>query len=204
MQYLHARGIAHRDLKPENILLAEPGDIRTIRLSDFGLAKMFSQSVMATMCGTPMYVAPEVLEKAHRADQAGYTKMVDLWSLGVILYILLCGRPPFPRRKDAAGRPSKRLDYTAPLRMVGPAWAAVSEAAQDLVRRLLQCDPQRRLTIAEAMAHEWLRDEPAPEGPAPDGPGPAQSRITRQAAKRGRSGEVGNEAGGVKRLRSDA
>ena len=90
--YLHARGIAHRDIKPENILLAEPGTF-VVKLSDFGLSRVFDDSsFMKTMCGTPAYVAPEVLMSA---GTGGYTDAVDMWSLGVIMYVMLSGFHPF-------------------------------------------------------------------------------------------------------------
>lgn len=93
---LHSRGIAHRDLKPENLLLANPGDPASIKIADFGFAKIMSklpkvhgQQLMKTSCGTPEYVAPEVLQNV------GYDCKCDVWSMGVILYIMLCGFPPF-------------------------------------------------------------------------------------------------------------
>merc|ERR1712000_586434 len=93
IDYLHSMNIVHRDLKPENLLLKDDSDISEVKLADFGLSKIISDGVqkqlMQTACGTPGYVAPEVLT----AD--GYDKEVDLWSIGVITYILLCGFPPF-------------------------------------------------------------------------------------------------------------
>merc|ERR1712137_1413472 len=93
IDYLHSQNIVHRDLKPENLLLKADTDVSEVKLADFGLSKIISDGVqkqmMQTACGTPGYVAPEVLT----AD--GYDKEVDLWSIGVITYILLCGFPPF-------------------------------------------------------------------------------------------------------------
>jgi serine/threonine protein kinase len=95
IQYLHGKGIVHRDLKPENILLKSSTE-DSIKLSDFGLSRMLdSSSNMKTMCGTPQYVAPEVLTEGGGASKKGYGAACDLWSLGVILYILLAGYPPF-------------------------------------------------------------------------------------------------------------
>jgi len=83
-------GIAHRDLKPENILYTTPDTEAIIKISDFGLAKVVSnENFFITACGTPSYMAPEVL------TGKGYNNAVDFWSLGVILYVLLCGYPPF-------------------------------------------------------------------------------------------------------------
>jgi calcium/calmodulin-dependent protein kinase I len=90
IDYLHNMGIVHRDLKPENLLLKDNSVSAEVKLADFGLSKIVGQAVMMqTACGTPGYVAPEVL-KAQ-----GYGPEVDLWSIGVITYILLCGFPPF-------------------------------------------------------------------------------------------------------------
>jgi len=89
VDYLHQNNIAHRDLKPENLLLKGVDDTE-VMISDFGLSKIVGvQSMMDTACGTPYYVAPEVL------SASGYDKEVDLWSIGVITYLLLCGFPPF-------------------------------------------------------------------------------------------------------------
>ena len=91
LDYLHAKGIVHRDLKPENILLENDSKDAAIKVADFGLARMISgKDMMKTACGTPGYVAPEVLQNKGYSSGA-----VDLWSAGVILYILLCGFPPF-------------------------------------------------------------------------------------------------------------
>jgi calcium/calmodulin-dependent protein kinase I len=95
--YLHDMGIAHRDLKPENLLLSDRTKDAKIMISDFGLSKIFLEDeVMKTACGTPGYVAPEVLKRE------GSGREVDLWSLGVITYILLCGYPPFYDQNNVA------------------------------------------------------------------------------------------------------
>ncbi|RXN27476.1 calcium calmodulin-dependent kinase type 1D-like protein [Labeo rohita] len=96
VNYLHSMGIVHRDLKPENLLYFNPQDGSKIMISDFGLSKMEGTGdVMSTACGTPGYVAPEVLA------QKPYSKAVDCWSIGVIAYILLCGYPPFYDENDS-------------------------------------------------------------------------------------------------------
>lgn len=92
---MHTSGVVHRDLKPENLLYHSPDEDSKIMISDFGLSKMEDSGIMATACGTPGYVAPEVLA------QKPYGKEVDVWSIGVISYILLCGYPPFYDENDA-------------------------------------------------------------------------------------------------------
>jgi len=89
IRYCHAMGISHRDLKPENILYGSKENESIIKISDFGLARVVSNELMTTACGTPGYVAPEVL------SGKGYDNFCDFWSIGVILYVLLCGYPPF-------------------------------------------------------------------------------------------------------------
>lgn len=95
VDYMHEQGVVHRDLKPENLLYYSQEDDSKIMISDFGLSKMEDSGIMATACGTPGYVAPEVLA------QKPYGKAVDVWSIGVISYILLCGYPPFYDENDA-------------------------------------------------------------------------------------------------------
>lgn len=93
MAYLHSKGIVHRDLKLENILLADNSSKPTIKIADFGLSKVFSpQSALTTMCGSPLYMAPELLTVEQQGD---YSPAVDVWSVGIILFILLAGYSPF-------------------------------------------------------------------------------------------------------------
>ncbi|KAJ1904423.1 serine/threonine protein kinase, partial [Tieghemiomyces parasiticus] len=153
IKYLHDRGVVHRDLKPENILLADRSTL-TIKLTDFGLAKVVrdENTFMKTLCGTPNYVAPEVLVPGH---ERAYSRAVDMWSLGVILYICLCGFPPFSEdfAPPAMQFQIKEAIYSFP----PPIWDRISGDAVDLVTRLLQKDPERRLTVEEALVHPWMR-----------------------------------------------
>jgi len=148
LEYLHTAGIVHRDLKPENILLKNFDDISEFVIADFGLSKFASpQEVMNLPCGTITYVAPEVLKLR------GYGKMVDVWSTGVIAYVMLRGRLPFEA-------PHKRVIIhkilnTEPA-MVGPKWRLISALAKDLVGRLLTKAVNSRPTIKEALRHQWF------------------------------------------------
>ncbi|ORX91130.1 Pkinase-domain-containing protein [Basidiobolus meristosporus CBS 931.73] len=152
IKYLHDRGITHRDMKPENILL-DPRDPLRVKISDFGLAKIVGEeSFIKTLCGTPNYVAPEVLQPPQHRQ---YSKKVDLWSLGVILYICLCGFPPSPLGPPNMQSQIKEGIYGFP----SPYWDNISPEAISLIKQLLQVNPEKRLTVDEALEHPWMNME---------------------------------------------
>jgi len=147
IDYLHSKGIAHRDLKPENLLSVGTGDHEVIKVADFGLSKNFGDEKMMTSCGSPGYVAPEVLECET------YDKAVDMWSIGVILYILLVGYPPFYADNDPAlFKKIMACDYD-----FGEGWDVISTTAKDLVKNLLVKDPKKRLTAAQSLNHPFIK-----------------------------------------------
>ncbi|KAJ3023050.1 calcium calmodulin-dependent protein kinase type 1G [Thoreauomyces humboldtii] len=148
LNYLHDLGIVHRDLKPENLLLSDKSKKPKIMIGDFGLSKIFNdEEVMKTACGTPGYVAPEVLKRK------GYGKEVDLWSLGVITYILLCGYPPF---YDQNNIELFKLIMAGNYKFDKPWWNPISETAKDFIRKCLLVDPKDRQTAAEAIKHPFI------------------------------------------------
>ncbi|XP_076283296.1 ovarian-specific serine/threonine-protein kinase Lok [Lasioglossum baleicum] len=154
VSYLHDSGITHRDLKPENILLASPSDTTLAKVSDFGLSKLVdAQTMMKTFCGTPMYVAPEILSNIGRGS---YTNQVDVWSLGVILYACLSGTVPFNCHDKKMGLQEqiKRGYYTFP----PTKFAHVSDKALDLIQRMMTVNPRKRITIKQVLLHPWLQD----------------------------------------------
>ncbi|XP_063228881.1 ovarian-specific serine/threonine-protein kinase Lok-like isoform X2 [Bacillus rossius redtenbacheri] len=153
LQYLHASGITHRDLKVDNILLASEEAECVVKVADFGLAKLRDEnSVMATVCGSPMYVAPEVLKVRSTGS---YTSRVDIWSLGVLLYVCLSASFPFKRTaQHELVEDIMRGAYQFPQK----AWAGISKSAIDLVRRMLTIDPAARPSIEEVLRHPWLND----------------------------------------------
>ncbi|PRD31093.1 UNVERIFIED_CONTAM: MAPk-Ak2 [Trichonephila clavipes] len=152
VQHLHRMNIAHRDLKPENLLYSKCDPSGILKLTDFGFAKETTNlNTLQTPCYTPYYVAPEVLGPEK------YDKSCDMWSLGVIMYILLCGFPPFYSNHGLAISPGmkKRIragQYSFP----DPEWEHVSGDAKELIRGLLITDPAKRLTIEQVMNHKWI------------------------------------------------
>jgi calcium/calmodulin-dependent protein kinase I len=154
IRYCHDLDVAHRDLKLENIIYESKDDNAMIKITDFSLAKIIPDDVFAiTACGTPGYVAPEILEGQ------GYGKEVDYWSLGVILYTLLSGIPPFNEEKnDELFQRIKTADYYFP----SPEWDHVSGLAKDLISKLLVTDPDQRLTADGILEHEWMNDDGCP------------------------------------------
>jgi calcium/calmodulin-dependent protein kinase I len=145
--YMHSEGVVHRDLKPENLLYHSTDEDSKIMISDFGLSKMEDSGIMATACGTPGYVAPEVLA------QKPYGKSVDVWSIGVISYILLCGYPPFYDENDAnlfAQILKGEFEFDSPY------WDDISEDAKEFIRQLMCVDVDKRLSCEEALQHAWI------------------------------------------------
>lgn len=151
IKYCHENNIVHRDLKPENILYQSPNDDSIIKIADFGLATMLKSNQLLTVaCGTPGYVAPEVLKGL------AYGKEVDMWSIGVILYILLCGFPPFyDDNNKKLFLQISNANYCFP----DPYWTNVSNSAKDLIRNLLVVDPTKRLTPDQVLQHPWMFED---------------------------------------------
>merc|ERR1712176_161287 len=147
-QYIHSLGIVHRDLKPENILCLDEEDDTKIVISDFGLSKFAAPHTEMTMpCGTLAYVAPEVL------SMKGYGRKVDLWSLGCIMHLLLRGVLPFDgHTKDEVVE--KTLNKK--LNLKHKKFEKVSDAAKDLIAKLLIKDPKKRISIEDALKHPWF------------------------------------------------
>lgn len=152
IEFLHSHDIAHRDLKPENLLYtsAEPNAI--LKLTDFGFAKETNTSKsLQTPCYTPYYVAPEVLGPEK------YDTSCDMWSLGVITYILLCGYPPFYSNHGAPISPGmKKRIRNGQYEFPAAEWSCISRDAKQLIEALLKTDPDKRLTIHQVMKHNWI------------------------------------------------
>ena len=148
--YMHERNIVHRDLKPENLLLQNKDNDSDIRLADFGFAKRVKGNLsLSTQCGTPGYVAPEIL----KGDKYGLA--VDMWSIGVITYILLGGYPPFhDENQTQLYKKIKSGDFV----FHPEYWDVVSKEAKDLITRMLTVDHEKRMTAKDALNHPWIHD----------------------------------------------
>ncbi|KAJ5574295.1 Serine/threonine-protein kinase srk1 [Penicillium hispanicum] len=192
IEYLHeTSGVVHRDIKPENILFyqipfvpskhpkpQQPGDeekedegeftvgvgsggIGKIKIADFGLSKVIWDSQTMTPCGTVGYTAPEIVKDER------YSKSVDMWAMGCVLYTLLCGFPPFYDESiQVLTEKVARGQYT----FLSPWWDDISKSAQDLISHLLTVDPEKRYTIKEFLAHPWIRQTDEETTAAPDAP----------------------------------
>ena len=149
IRYCHKMGIVHRDIKPENIMIEkkEPNGLLRVKLIDFGVAKIFSLNVNhKTMAGSSIYMAPEVL-------RANYNESCDLWSIGVILYILLIGQPPFfGKNENEIFQAIKSGKYD----ISNKQYLSLSQNAKDLISKLLKYNPQERITAFEALNHPWF------------------------------------------------
>jgi len=159
--YLHEHDIVHRDLKPENILLDSRGNVK---ISDFGLAR-FDTTQMQSLCGTPQYVAPEVIRLGFGVvspENGGYGKGVDMWSLGVSLYHMLTSQLPFLEKdRNILFKKIEQGCYSFPSEL----WIGISEEAKDLVRRLLDINPKSRITAEQALCHPWIKGSTLPQIP---------------------------------------
>ncbi|KAJ5888363.1 hypothetical protein N7495_008404 [Penicillium taxi] len=192
IEYLHeTSGVVHRDIKPENLLFyptefipsksdkpkpvgdeekedeggfiagVGAGGIGKIKLADFGLSKVIWDSQTMTPCGTVGYTAPEIVKDER------YSKSVDMWAMGCVLYTLLCGFPPFYDESiQVLTEKVARGQYT----FLSPWWDDISKSAQDLISHLLTVDPEKRYSIKEFLAHPWIRETDEETTAAADAP----------------------------------
>jgi len=157
VEYLHGQGIAHRDLKPENLLCSIDPELKEytpfrVVIADFGLSKAFGGGeALETSCGTPDYVAPEVI-----TAEGTYDNSVDMWSCGVITYVLLCGFSPFlSSNQTGLFEKIMKADYDFP----DPEWTHISENAKDFIRHLLVKDPKDRYGASQCLQHPWVNGQ---------------------------------------------
>jgi len=146
--HLRRKNICHRDIKPENILFETEDEDSDIRLIDFGLARKYSKgdAPMANPVGTAYYMSPELIK-------GKYDRSCDIWSVGVVAYILICGYPPFNGNSDPVIFDTIRKGR---LQFPEKAWSGVSDEGKDFIKSLLRKDPRKRFSATEALAHPWI------------------------------------------------
>ncbi|XVF47267.1 hypothetical protein PTKIN_Ptkin03bG0095700 [Pterospermum kingtungense] len=153
----HSMGVIHRDLKPENFLLLNKEENSPLKATDFGLSVFYKPGdVFKEIVGSAYYIAPEVLKRRYGPE-------ADIWSIGVMLYILLSGVPPFWAESEHGIFNSilrGHIDFTS------DPWPSISPQAKDLVRKMLNSEPKQRLTAAQVLSHPWIKED----GEAPDTP----------------------------------
>ncbi|XP_059796826.1 ribosomal protein S6 kinase alpha-2 isoform X2 [Balaenoptera ricei] len=153
MDYLHSQGVVHRDLKPSNILyMDESGNPESIRICDFGFAKQLraENGLLMTPCYTANFVAPEVLKRQ------GYDAACDIWSLGILLYTMLAGFTPFANGPDDTPEDILARIGSGKYALSGGNWDSISDAAKDVVSKMLHVDPHQRLTAVQVLRHPWV------------------------------------------------
>ncbi|XP_034019891.1 protein kinase D4 [Thalassophryne amazonica] len=148
LRYLHLKHIAHCDLKPENVLLVSADPLPQVKLCDFGYARIIGErSFRRSVVGTPAYLAPEVI------GSGGYNRSLDMWSVGVIMYVSLSGTFPFNEDEDI-----RQQITNATFMYPRQTWASISLEGVSLISNLLQVSVRRRFTVGKALEHSWLQD----------------------------------------------
>jgi len=147
--YLHENGVVHRDIKPENVLFESTKDDAAVKLIDFGLARRHGKGEvpMINPVGTAYYMSPEIFK-------GRYDRACDIWSIGIVTYVILCGYPPFNGSSD---KEVQGMTQNGRLQFAGNAWLTKSDDAVDFIKCLLERDPRKRLTAKEALIHPWIR-----------------------------------------------
>ena len=196
VKHMHELGVMHRDLKPENFLLSSKSTDAELKATDFGLSAFFKDGDrFSEVIGSAYYIAPEVLLN-------NYSNEIDIWSIGVIMYILLCGWPPFN------GETEKEIFNNilkAPIDFVSDPWPSISEGAKDCVNKMLVRDPLKRATCVDILAHPWMNDS-APDTPLDNAVAKrikqfaAMNKLKKAALKIMAASLTANEVEGLKKM----
>lgn len=150
LTYLHSQGIVHRDIKLENLLISVQEDgSQSVKLADFGLAVEVGDNPLYSVCGTAFYVSPEML------NETGYDYKVDIWSTGVICFILLCGYPPFTSENESNQDELFDAILAGDFQFAPSYWSTISQHAKNLIKCMLTVDPEQRYTAEQVYKHPW-------------------------------------------------
>ena len=196
VKHMHELGVMHRDLKPENFLLSSKSADAELKATDFGLSAFFKEGDhFSEVIGSAYYIAPEVLLN-------NYSNEIDIWSVGVIMYILLCGWPPFN------GETEKEIFNNilkAPIDFVSDPWPNISAGAKDCVNKMLVRDPEKRATCSEILKHPWMNNA-APDTPLDNAVAKrikqfaAMNKLKKAALKIMAASLTANEVEGLKKM----
>ena len=157
LQYLHSKGIAHRDLKPDNVMLAKAGSHTNVKVADFGLSKILETQdpvLFSTVCGTPQYLPPEVVQVIEGSVTGYDGKSMDLYGLGTLLYVLLSGTVPFYDKDEMCMFNKIR---TGTWEFHDAKWQSVHDGAKEIITELMRLNPSMRMSLEDALDHEWAR-----------------------------------------------
>jgi len=175
VSYMHKRGIVHRDIKPENILFEMKDEDSPIKIIDFGLARRHKRKdpPMESDVGTPRYMAPEVIRMKYRSS-------CDLWSVGVVAYILLCGYGPFDGDSDDEMEQNiLNGTYSFP----SEDWKGISPEAKDFIVRLLHVEPRKRMTAERGLNHPWILRHTSGDDPVMDGENAVEKVVVKKRSR---------------------
>jgi serine/threonine protein kinase len=151
ISYLHSRGIVHHDIKPENIIIDYT--LNTLKLTDFGSSKLCSKITEGAVGGTLNYLAPEALMNMRGAKNV-CDKPIDIWSIGILSYVLISGNHPFDSKKSNENILNRII--AGKFKFDGPIWDKVPKDCKDFIKRCLVVDPKKRATIGDLMKHPWI------------------------------------------------
>jgi len=197
--YLHSNEIAHRDIKIQNILCnpdpAKPSDpFGSVKVSDFGLAACRGEKGTSRMficcCGTPMYMAPEVLARGF------YDQKCDIWSLGVVMYMCLIGQPPFPGSKELE---VKERIHASKVTLKGDTWDCFSKNSKTLLKKMLAVHPERRYSAEKVANHPWIKEDISEISIALARRPIYETRILRKDSVPNNTGETGDDKSSLRK-----
>lgn len=158
IRYLHHYGIIHRDLKPDNIMMSDKSDSPVLKIVDFGLSKVLGINEKSNESyGTLAFAAPELILRKN------YDKTIDIWSLGVIVYFLICGNYPFNNKDNDMNKIAMDI-IKGEIKFIGNIWKSMNSLAKDLVLKCLERNVQKRININNFFGHKWFQEVKEQEG----------------------------------------